>query len=117
LGPAAKAGVNYYAGASGPGSFGDDSIGFLATSGSGDHFGIFGFYQAIFIPWGYNSGSSISAKSTLANQIIASLQLIPGKNVWTWGMGPTADSLPFRSGKRQPPFRNQQHSGYLLGRE
>lgn len=42
---------------------------------------------------GYISGSAMQSSSNYANQTIRSLELTPGTHVWTWGSGPTSDSL------------------------
>jgi PEP-CTERM motif-containing protein len=91
LGPGAS--VDFYAGVTGPTSFGAGDVTF-ASSLSGDAFGLDGIpEQTIVVPAGYMSGTALSGSATYTGQTFASLGLTPGTYVYTWGSGPTADSL------------------------
>ena len=63
----------------------------FATSGSGDVVGTAGI--GLFLPQAYVSGAALSDTATWANQTFSSLGVTPGTYTWTWGSGPTADSL------------------------
>ncbi|MDR3620682.1 MAG: PEP-CTERM sorting domain-containing protein [Paludisphaera borealis] len=79
---------------SGPATFGTGGLS-LATSGTGDRFGISPLSSdfGLVTPFGYVSGSPLSATTTFANQTFDSLGVTPGSYVWTWGSGADADSL------------------------
>jgi PEP-CTERM motif len=77
-------------GAIGPSNFGPGTIQF-ASSGGGDAAGILS--QDIYVPANYVSGSQLSDSATWNNTTISALGLTPGTYTWTWGSGPTADSL------------------------
>jgi len=68
------------AGLASPGPFGTGG-GVLASSASGDAFGIANY---VFAPSGYVSGSPLSGSATWAGQSFASLGLNPGTYTWTW---------------------------------
>jgi hypothetical protein len=80
----------------GPTSFGPGA-GTPAFSGTGDHVGINGLEQLLFVPQNYVSGTPLSSGSTWPFQTFASLGVTPGTYVWTWGAGPnqkfTLDAL------------------------
>jgi len=82
--------LTYY-GVSGPSSFGDGGYK-NASSGGGDVVGII-TGVGLVVPEGYVSGAFLSGTSTYDNETIAGLGLTPGDYVYTWGSGPTADSL------------------------
>jgi hypothetical protein len=77
-----------YTGATGPSSFGSGRL-TLASSGSGDTFGVEGSggSAGIFIdvPQNYVSNTALSATDDYDNQTLASLGLTPGTYVYTWG--------------------------------
>jgi hypothetical protein len=87
-----------YTGISGPASFGTGGL-FLSTTSTGDAIGILqsGFAPDLtldlFVPLDYVSGDSLSDQSTWDNETISGMGLTPGTYTWTWGSGPTADSL------------------------
>lgn len=89
-----------YGGATGPASFGSGT-GSLASSGTGDTFGVIGG-QNIVVPDGYVSGTSLSATDTYSGQTFASLGLTPGTYTYTWGTGADADSLTVQIGSPTP---------------
>jgi hypothetical protein len=72
---------------SGPTSFGSGG-GMPAFGGTGDHVGINGVEQLLFVPRNYVSGSPLSDSATYPFQTFASLGVTPGTYVWTWGTGP-----------------------------
>jgi len=89
-----------YAAISGPSNFG--SGGFeLASSGSGDHVGLFA-PTLLVVPQGYASDASLSDSATYDNATFASLGVTPGTYVWTWGSGPDADSFTLNIGVPEP---------------
>lgn len=63
-----------------------------ATSGSGGNVGV--TPATVIVPLGYVSGTALpSSTSTWAGASLASLGLTPGSYTWSWGSGPTADSV------------------------
>jgi hypothetical protein len=92
IGPPVITSVDVYSGVTGPISFGGG--GFThASSGNGDLVAIEGALGDIVVPAGYGSGTSLSGSATFDNTTIAGLGLTPGTYVYTWGVGPSADSL------------------------
>jgi hypothetical protein len=99
--PMSFASVSFY-GAAGqitaPGAFGSDLF-TQPSLGSGSRFGIAveafsgQTAPAIVVPSGYVSGASLSATSTFTGKTFASLGIVPGTYVWSWGAGATADTL------------------------
>lgn len=73
-----------------PGPFGPGST-FFADLGSGDRFGVLG--TLLGVPFGYSSGSLLSASNTYSGMTFASMGITPGTYTWTWGSGPDADSF------------------------
>ena len=92
VGPSASGSA--FTGVSGPSNFGLGG-GALASSNSGNTFGLVQFFAApnLYLPTGYVSGSALSGSSTFNGQTFASLGITPGTYLYTWGAGPTADSL------------------------
>lgn len=84
-----------YTGISGPASFGPSNTFTPASSVSGDTFGLFANLSPprFILPQNYVSNSPILAQATFNNQTISSLGLATGTYVYSWGSGPTADSL------------------------
>ena len=77
----------------GPTNFGS-GLATSASSGSGDLVGInlFDVLDGIgngllFLPQGYVSGAALSDSMTFNNATFASLGVMPGTYVWTWGTG------------------------------
>ncbi len=104
VGPSSVAGDDLYSGAIGPTSFGTG--GFIIPFGqSGDLLGLFGNVSPaeIFVPHGYVSGTPLLGSSTYVGQTFASLGLTPGTYLYTWGSGPTADSLTVTIGAAASP--------------
>jgi hypothetical protein len=89
---------------SGPLSFGS-GVGELATSQSGDYFGIERDKTEpnLLVPTGYVSGTALSATDTWSGQNFASLGLIPGTYTWTWGSGTDADFFTLQVGPTAAP--------------
>jgi len=90
-----------YGGISGPNNFGPGFVSLKATSGFGDLFGLLGQggTPLLTVPEGYISGSSLFGRATWTGKSFASLEVTPGKYVWTWGTGPTADSFTLQIGE------------------
>jgi hypothetical protein len=99
MGPAATTEGMLYTGLSGPSGFGSGTTLILASSGSGDHLGLFPDTPPwLIVPVGYVSGSALSATDTWANETFATLGITPGTYEWTWGSGADADSLTLQIG-------------------
>jgi hypothetical protein len=77
--------VDFYAGLSGPSSFGPGFGGF-AVSTSGDTVLLEDFGIDLFVPHGYVSDTFLSGTATYAGTI-ASNNLTPGTYTWTWDSG------------------------------
>ncbi len=75
--------------------------GILQALTSGDAFGILG--QNLALPSGYVSGATISASTTYTGNSFISLGLTPGTYTWSWGVGPTADSIVMTIGSTPSP--------------
>lgn len=81
-----------------PGLFGADLF-TGASLGSGPRIGIaVAAFQgqnapAVVVPGGYVSGASLSSASTFTGKTFTSLGINPGTYIWSWGSGPSADSL------------------------
>jgi hypothetical protein len=56
----------------------------LASSGTGDLFGVRSDFPGVAVPIGYISGGALSGSSTFAGQTFASLGITPGTYVWSW---------------------------------
>jgi len=67
--------------------------GIVATSGTGSIFGATKFQDAIIVPVGYVSGTSLSGTATFANETFATLGLTQGTYVFSWGTQADADTL------------------------
>jgi hypothetical protein len=76
----------------GPSAFGT-GVHTWPTSSSGDHFGIWGAWSYLNVPYGYTSGSPLSGSSTWESTTISDLGLDVGTYTWTWGSGANADSF------------------------
>jgi hypothetical protein len=81
-----SANVTFFSGFSGPTSFGSGN-GDIASSGSGDRVGIVGLFGQLSVPDGYVSGAALLSSATWNNATFASLGVIPGTYVWSWGTG------------------------------
>jgi hypothetical protein len=81
-----------YTGLSGPTTWGPGGI-VGATSGSGDIFGIVGVEEALALPDGYISGSTITSSAVFSSNTIDGLGLTPGAYTYNWGSGSDADSI------------------------
>lgn len=73
------------------GSFAAASTVLTASSGSGDLFGLVN--GEVDVPENYVSGNPLNGSATFFGRSIASLGLIPGTYVSTWGSGGSADSF------------------------
>ena len=78
----------------GPSNLGPAASGPFTTSFTGDVVGIQpGLPGVVVVPDGYASGSALSDSATWAGTTIAGLGLTPGTYVYSWGTGPSADTL------------------------
>ena len=77
---------------SGPSFIGPGTESTIATSGLGDLFGV-EFGGLLLVPDGYTSEDPLLGSSTYAGETFASLGLVPGTYMWTWGSDSNADSL------------------------
>lgn len=93
--------ANWQGSVTGPTSFGTFGS-FNADSTTGDHFGIRYQFQQVVTPVGYVSGNPLSATATWNNKTLASLGLVEGTYVWTWGTGIHADSFTLTIGTPEP---------------
>jgi hypothetical protein len=80
----------------------------LASSGSGDFFGVLTEpnlirYTSLIVPLMYVSGTPLSGSSTYDNATITSLGLLPGTYTYTWGAGVDADFLTINIGSVPEP--------------
>jgi hypothetical protein len=74
----------------------------LPSSGTGDTFGIgigSGGLPALYVPFGYKPGSSLSGSSTFSGRTLASMGLTPGTYQYTW----SSDSLTVKIGTVPEP--------------
>jgi hypothetical protein len=76
---------DFYAGLSGPGSFGPGFGGFPTTT-SGNSVFLEDFGIDVLVPHGYVSGTSLSGSATYSGTL-ASLHATPGIYTWTWDSG------------------------------
>ena len=83
--------ISNFNGVTGPAGFGTGTTLVAASSGAGATFGINSPF--LVVPQGYISGTLLSGSSTFNGQTFASLGITPGTYLYTWGAGPTADSL------------------------
>jgi PEP-CTERM motif-containing protein len=77
---------------SGPADWGPGSV-TSASLSSGDGVGIEGRKMLIIVPQGYMFGAPLSETSTYLDTSLTSLGLTPGTYVYSWGMGPHADTF------------------------
>jgi hypothetical protein len=80
-----------YGGAAFPSNFGSGGFTFSSNLGAGDLVGT--LRNTIYVPAGYVSGGALSDNATYDSATFASLGIMPGVYVWTWGSGPDADSF------------------------
>ncbi len=104
-GPAGIVNDVYRHGVSGPTNFGINSFETNATTGSGDKVGIVGAFPVVVVPVGYISGSALAANDVFASATFASIGIIPGTYVWTWGSvtNGNADSFTLQVGPIPEP--------------
>jgi hypothetical protein len=102
-GPTQPAPSEGYSGLSGPTNLGGGTPipGQGAATGSGSIVGIVS--GSLEVPNGYVSGTFLSNVDTYYAPSFASLDLAPGTYVYTWGSGPTADSLTINIGMVPEP--------------
>ncbi len=95
----------------GPSSIGSGAITHSASFGTGNIFGAFS--TGVIVPSGYVSKSSLSGTSTYTGQTFATLGLTQGSYTWTWGSGPTADSLTVNIGAVPEPSETLAVAGLV----
>lgn len=116
VGPESGTAVENRAGISGPISAGTSAALVIADTGSGDKVGVQGGSGALVTDSGYVSGTPLSSTSTWNGATFASLGLTPGRYVWTWGSGGTADSFTLLIGLVQTiTFTSIAPAGAILG--
>jgi hypothetical protein len=97
-------GTYAFFGISGPSNFGfGSSSDGVASTGSGNTFGVIGEFSEIYFPLYYVSGTPLSATNTWDNTTLSGLGLTPGTYVYTWGTGDHADSLTVQVGAVPEP--------------
>jgi hypothetical protein len=103
MGVAGLAGtVLAYVGITGPSSFG--SGGFtVASKRSGDTIAVNGTKGVLGVPPAYVSGSALSSSMGFTGETFASIGLMPGTYIWTWGSGTNADSFTMQIGPAAVP--------------
>lgn len=82
----------------GPTSFGTAFLDSHPSAATGGIVGIVGVASRLFVPPGYTSQSYMASTATWTGASFASLNLTPGNYTWTWGVGPTADSITVHIG-------------------
>lgn len=90
----------------GPQAFGPGMAPTVATSSSGDRFGIVGEAisdSELYLPDAYVSGTALSSTATFSGATIASLGLAEGTYSYTWGSGEHADFVTINIGPSQVP--------------
>jgi len=99
-GPATTTTYDVFSGPAGPTNFGT-GVYYPANTGSGDAVGIVS--QGLIVPIGYTSGATLSDTDVYSGVSLANLGLTPGTYVYSWGAGPTADSLTINIGTVPEP--------------
>jgi hypothetical protein len=95
--------IDVYTGLSAPGPFGPGGF-VLPTVSAGDIMGILDVGSpGLLLPGSYTSGAVLAGSSTFTGHSFGSLGVTPGTYVWTWGTGPTADSLTLQIGPAAVP--------------
>jgi hypothetical protein len=97
--------IDVYTGLSGPNDFGQISIQgqpTKASATSGSPFVMNGSAHSVALSDTYVSGSAFSNSSTFANNTFSSLGLKPGVYTYTFGSGPTSDSIVVEVGSSVP---------------
>lgn len=105
-------GIQGFAGAAGPASFGPGAT-TLASSSSGDGVALSQFGE-LFVPAGYASGSSLSETSTYLGATLASLGMTPGEYLYRWGSGDHFDTLTLNIGVVPPPLPIPEPSTWAM---
>ncbi len=83
---------------SGPSNFGSGGETIPSSSGGGDKVALIGSGNELDVPQGYVSGNPLADSSTYNGATLASLGVIPGTYIWTWGSGADADSFTIDAG-------------------
>ena len=102
LGPTSTFQANVYSGVVGATNFGTGAA-HGTSSFSGNVLGVKGGLGLLYVPQGYVSNAPLSSTATYFNKAIATMDLTPGTYTYTWGSGPTADSLTVQVGPVPEP--------------
>jgi len=70
--------------------------------------------DGVCIPAGYVSNAPLSTTSTWNGRTFASMGLVPGAYVWTWGSGGTADSFTLQIGAPAAPVPTMTEWAMIL---
>ncbi len=100
VGPIHNVPVEEYGTFSGPTNFGPGGY-YVPNSGAGDLVGVIG--RGFEVPQGYVSGTMLSDSELYFGVTLSYLGMTPGTYVYTWGSGPTADSLTINIGTVPEP--------------
>ena len=84
-----------HAGLTGPASFGPGGLLQGTGSSTGDNVYMVGVLGELYLPVGYVSGAPLSGASQFPGTTLAAMGVTPGTYTWTFGAGPTADSVVF----------------------
>ena len=84
-----------HAGLIGPASFGPGGLIQGTGSSTGDNVYMVGVLGELYLPVGYVSGAPLSGTSQFPGTTLAAMGVTPGTYIWTFGAGPTADSVVF----------------------
>ena len=92
---------------------------FLASSNSGRPVGIYSTttvgIDTLYVPRGYVSGGALASTAIWAGETIASMGLIPGSHVISWGSGDNADTVTINIGPIAPPPPQEPTTYYYRG--
>jgi hypothetical protein len=95
--------VDEYSGVSGPATLGMGANEIPATGGSGGNIVGVANGNGLFVPAGYVSGTYLSDNDIFYYRNFSNIGITPGTYVYTWGSGPTADSLTINVGSVPEP--------------
>jgi hypothetical protein len=116
-GPTAFRDIYEFTDLAGPTTIGPGTFRTGSTDGTGEYTQIFfdAAFQVIIVPAGYNSTAPLAGQSVYAGQDFESLGLAPGAYNWTWGSGPTEDTLTLNVGAVPIPAALWLFGSGLLG--
>jgi VPDSG-CTERM motif len=85
MGDGSVTALDGYTGYTGPTGFGSGGV-TLADTGSGDFVVL--YFTGLYVPQGYVSGNALLDSITFNNTNFATLGVMEGTYVWSWGTGP-----------------------------